>query len=57
MKTYTNALKLAVEMMNSESELEPTSALKEAARLNGIPYGDEMGKFVNWANKKLFPDF
>ena len=50
--TYRKALNEAVALME-ESEVEPTSALKQAASDNGIPYGDDMGGFVSWANRQL----
>lgn len=33
--------------------LEPTSALKQAASDEGIPYGAAMGRFVVWAQVEL----
>jgi hypothetical protein len=51
--TYQIALEQAIDMLNDLSDLEPTSALKEAANRNGIPWGSEMEKFVLWANAKL----
>ena len=50
---YEQALFWAMEMMDAEPELELTSALKEGASRNGIPWGDEMEDFVFWANLKL----
>lgn len=50
---YRSALADAVEMMEG-SELEPTSALKQAGSDHGIPYGDDMGAFVTWARRQLF---
>jgi hypothetical protein len=55
MKNRQEVLDMAVEMMAQSPELEPTSALKEAARSCGIPYGNEMSDFVRWANDQLFP--
>jgi hypothetical protein len=52
-KKYEQALSDAEEMMEG-SDLEPTSALKQAASDLGIPWGEEMGKFVKWAHRKLF---
>jgi hypothetical protein len=47
-KRYISALKQAIQMMEV-SEIEPTSALKQAGSDNGIPYGFEMKDFVTWA--------
>lgn len=52
-ETYTQALDDAKQMMDNDEELEPTSALKQAGKDNGIQNGSEMSKFVAWANKKL----
>lgn len=53
-QVYRIALSEAVEIMNRYVELEPTSALKQAAANHGIPYGEEMGEFVAWANAEIF---
>jgi hypothetical protein len=45
--TYEQALNQAFDLM--DMGLEPKSALKQAAELNKIPYGEEMGRFVDWA--------
>jgi len=50
---YLSALKEAIAMMET-TEIEPRSALKQAASDNGIPYGDNMGQFVLWAETQLF---
>ena len=50
--TYLTALDQAIAMM--EEGLEPTSALKQAGHDNGIPYGPEMGRFGDWADRQLF---
>jgi hypothetical protein len=42
---YNKAIQQASEMM--EMGIEPRSALRQAGSDVGIPYGDEMGKFVN----------
>jgi len=47
---YYDALRDANEMLMECDGLEPTSAIKQAASDRGIPFGDEMGKFVRWAN-------
>ena len=49
---YEIALEQAIELM--DTGLEPTSALKQAGSQNGISFGDEMGKFVSWANSIIF---
>ena len=36
-----------------ELHLELTSALKQAASNHGIAYGEEMRKFLKWADKQL----
>lgn len=33
-------------LMMLMTDIEPTSALKQCAADHGIPYGEEMGKFV-----------
>jgi hypothetical protein len=48
---YNNALVVALMLMGTG--VEPRSALKEAGNQAGIPYGDEMGAFVKWAEEKL----
>jgi hypothetical protein len=50
---YWTALEAARELMDALPELEPTSALKQAASENGISFGEEMGAFVRWATAKL----
>lgn len=51
--TYRTALVNALNMMNECDELEPTSALKQAASDEGIEYGDDMGEFIAWAYNEL----
>ncbi len=51
LKQYQRAFNRAVGMMEA-CEVEPTSAFKQGGSDEGIPYGDEMEKFVTWANKK-----
>jgi hypothetical protein len=53
---YQSSLQEAILMMESCEGLEPTSALKQAASDRGIPEGEELGKFVRWANAQLFGD-
>lgn len=54
MYAYNAALKEATDMLNMFETLEPRSALKEAASMNGIECGNEMGNFVMWAENKLY---
>lgn len=49
---YFRILNRARSIMES-SEIEPKSALKQAAADFGIEYGEEMRQFVEWADKKL----
>lgn len=51
--TYTKALSAGMELFNSNEELELRSALKQGASDCGIPYGEEMGAFVAWAENFL----
>jgi hypothetical protein len=51
MTDYQRALDIALDLM--AIGLEPTSALKQAAELHGIPYGEAMGQFVNWSLNNL----
>ena len=53
LKTFKDSLTVALQMLNSNELLEIRSALKQAASDNGIPYGDEMEKFVLWAEKEM----
>jgi hypothetical protein len=50
---YEQALEDALMMMNEWDELEPTSALKASASEYGIAWGEDMGKFVEWARKEM----
>lgn len=49
---YILALSRAVETMEMCPDLEPRSALKQAAIDLGIPYGGQMGAFVDWAENE-----
>mgnify|MGYP003630736413 FL=1 len=49
---YQKSFEDAIDLMNYHV-LEPKSALKQSAHVNGIEFGDEMGKFVDWAMNKL----
>lgn len=49
---YDEAINVAYEYM--EMGCEPRSALKQAGNDLGIPYGDEMEKFVAYAESKIF---
>lgn len=55
--TYRRALSLAQDMIAAADEsggfLEFNSAFKQAGSDCGIPYGDEMTKFVRWANEAV----
>jgi len=46
---YTPALSLAIQMLETNENLEIRSALKEAGSQNGIQWGDAMESFVLWA--------
>lgn len=48
---YVNALERALSYMEMEDGY--LSSLKQAGSDFGIPYGDEMQKFVTWAETKL----
>lgn len=50
---WRDALNAACDMLN-HSEIEPRSALKQCASDAGVPYGEEMGKFVKWAEHELY---
>lgn len=49
---YIEALENARRTMEQLPGLEPRSAYKQAASDLGIPYGAEMGAFVEWAEKE-----
>lgn len=50
---YEKALEDAILMMDEFDMLEPTSALKQCAHDWGIAWGEDMGKFIDWAYKEL----
>ena len=50
---FQAALIDATELMDMMPELEITSALKQAGADHGIPYGVQMGVFVEWATAKI----
>ena len=50
---YIPALNAAIRLMES-CEIEPRSALKQCASDNGIPYGEPMAEFVEWAERRLY---
>lgn len=50
---YNQAYSMAIEMLNDLPDLEIRSALKEAGSSYQIPWGDEMGKFVGWAERRM----
>ena len=49
---YLNALDDAILTM-LHNDIEPTSALKQCASDNGIAYGEDTGKFIEWAKEQL----
>lgn len=51
--TYRVALQNAIAALEMFEELEIRSALKQAASDQGIDYGDDMSKFVDWAEKQM----
>lgn len=50
---YHVSFSAAQEMMIDFPDLEIRSALKEAGSRNGIAWGDDMGDFVHWAEKRM----
>lgn len=48
---YQRALREAQAMM--DAGCEPTSALKQAGSDAGIQYGEDMGRFVDWAHEQM----
>lgn len=50
---YNKAYVMAMQMLDNEADLGIRSALKEAGSVCGIAYGDDMQKFVEWAEKKM----
>lgn len=46
---YTPSLSFAIQMLETNENLEIRSALKEAGSQNGIQWGDDMQSFVLWA--------
>ena len=52
-QVYAPAFARASELMGMCPDLEPKSALKQAANDLGIPYGQEMEDFVNWAYAEI----
>jgi hypothetical protein len=53
---YEAAFERAGEMMDTSPDLEPKSALKQAGNDLGIPYGQEIQAFVDWALTKIDDD-
>lgn len=51
MEKYNQILEEALVLI--ELGCEPNSALKQAASDNGIKFGEEMKKFVDWANEQF----
>tara|TARA_R110000823_G_scaffold304626_2_gene426333 strand:- start:243 stop:434 length:192 start_codon:yes stop_codon:yes gene_type:complete len=51
---YEQALHNAVDMINmSDESLGIRSAIKQCGSDVGIPWGDEMGRFVLWCEKEM----
>jgi len=50
-KNWGSILNEAIEMMSMGCESK--SALKQCANDSGIPYGDKMQEFVNWAEAQM----
>lgn len=48
LKAYENALALM------DLGVEPVSAFKQAASDEGLPYGDLMALFVDWAEARFY---
>lgn len=46
---YEKILDFAFELLDACEDLEPTSALKQAAISHGIANGEDMDQFVSWA--------
>lgn len=54
MQVYEEAYEMAQQMMQDcGDDLGIYSALKEAGAQHGIAYGDDMQRFVNWAEKRM----
>lgn len=51
---YAPILERAVADLDALPDLEPRSALKQAASDAGITYGPTMGEFVQWAEARLY---
>ncbi len=51
---FDQALNEAIQYMDTFEDLEPTSALKQAASDNQIAEGEQLQAFVHWAREKLF---
>lgn len=53
-QTYEVAFANAMEILHSDpTDCGVTSALRQAAHDQGIAWGEDMGKFMAWANEKL----
>ena len=46
--TWQTAYDRAIQMLE-QTDIEPTSAFKQAGADMGIEFGDSMGEFVSWA--------
>jgi len=55
-KIYHESYMDALDIMQAQPELEPKSAFKQSGSSNGIEYGEEMEKFVQWAYNAFYQD-
>jgi len=46
---YQKILSDAFELLDSHEDIEPKSALKQAAIMHGVNPGEDMEQFVSWA--------
>jgi hypothetical protein len=46
---YQQILSDAFELLDSHEDMEPKSALKQAAIMHGVQTGKDLEAFVNWA--------
>jgi|TARA_Y100000033_G_scaffold14975_1_gene13879 hypothetical protein len=51
---YHRAFIEALELIEMSEDLEHRSALKQAASYYGIAEGEDLGKFVKWAEKYMY---
>lgn len=50
-KQYPHILDEALDWLD-RSPVEPTSALRETAHQHGIPWGEDMKRFIDWAYRQ-----